>query len=250
MNQHLTKTPRRRASAFKHGAFSSVTLFPWENKAEFEALHHELIDEWKPSGAFEEEAVFTIASCMWKKRRIREKRQIEVLAELNKPPAAPLRELMPFFQNKRERTHYWFSHPKSPRPPVPLGQNRDVEKLLEFSTCLYGDLSDQELGWRFRLAPEFAAELNIAVPRENYPEWIEYLLALKRHLEEVMLPRAIAAQPKEGVAAKMAAEFLTEERILDDLAMEERLDAVMDKAIRRLAQAKTLKQVSGMRVIE
>jgi hypothetical protein len=68
----------RRPSALKHGVFSSAAFFPWENRAEFEALHAELIDEWKPQGAFEEEAVFTIASCMWKKRRIREKRQLEV----------------------------------------------------------------------------------------------------------------------------------------------------------------------------
>jgi hypothetical protein len=37
---------------------------------------------------------------------------------------------------------------------------------------------------------------------------------------------------------------------MEDLAMEERLDMVMDKAIRRLAQAKPLKQVSGIRMIE
>ena len=48
------------------------------------------------------------------------------------------------------------------------------------------------------------------------------------------------------IAAKTASEFLTEDRILEDLALEERLDATMDKAIRRLAQAKALKQISGL----
>jgi hypothetical protein len=33
---------------------------------------------------------------------------------------------------------------------------------------------------------------------------------------------------------------------MEDLALEERLDATMDKAIRRLAQAKALKQMSGL----
>jgi hypothetical protein len=50
----------------------------------------------------------------------------------------------------------------------------------------------------------------------------------------------------EYIAAKTASEFLTEDRILEDLALEERLDATMDKAIRRLAQAKALKQTSGL----
>jgi hypothetical protein len=34
---------------------------------------------------------------------------------------------------------------------------------------------------------------------------------------------------------------------LEDLALEERLDATMDKAIRRLAQAKALKQISELK---
>jgi hypothetical protein len=33
---------------------------------------------------------------------------------------------------------------------------------------------------------------------------------------------------------------------LEDLALQERLDATMDKAIRRWAQAKALKQLSGL----
>jgi hypothetical protein len=39
----------RRPSALKHGAFSSAAFFPWENRADFEALHAELIDEWASS---------------------------------------------------------------------------------------------------------------------------------------------------------------------------------------------------------
>jgi hypothetical protein len=251
MNQlKLTKTSRRRPNALKHGAFSSVTIFPWEDKAEYEALLRELVDEWQPSGAFEEEAVCTIARCMWKKRRILEKRQLEVFAELNKPPASSSRQAEPFFKTRSERTNWWLAQRKPARATIPPGANRDVENLLEFSTSLYGDLSERTLGWKFTMAPEFAAELNIAVPREKYMEWIDYMRALKQHVDEVMLPRAIAAQPKDGLAAKIAAEFLTETRVMEDLAMEERLDIVMDKAIRRLAQAKTLKQVSGIRMIK
>jgi hypothetical protein len=87
-----------RPSALKHGAFSSSAFFPWENRAEFEALHLELIDEWDPNGAFEEEAVFTIASCMWKKRRIQEKRQLEVLTHLRTPDPQSSKEPTPFFR--------------------------------------------------------------------------------------------------------------------------------------------------------
>jgi len=61
------------------------------------------------------------------------------------------------------------------------------------------------------------------------------------------LPRARSERPSDDyIAAQTASEFLTAERILEDLALEERLDATMDKAIRRLAQAKALKQISGL----
>ena len=46
------------------------------------------------------------------------------------------------------------------------------------------------------------------------------------------------------LAAK-AAEFITTDRILEDLGLEERLDAMVDRAMRRLAQMKFMKQISG-----
>ena len=98
----MSRSPKskryNRPGALKHGAFSSSAFFPWENRAEFEALHLELIDEWDPNGAFEEEAVFTIASCMWKKRRIQEKRQLEVLTHLRTPDRQSSKEPTPFFR--------------------------------------------------------------------------------------------------------------------------------------------------------
>ena len=46
------------------------------------------------------------------------------------------------------------------------------------------------------------------------------------------------------LAAK-AAEFITTDRILEDIALEERLDAMVDRAMRRLAQMKFMKQISA-----
>jgi hypothetical protein len=43
--------------------------------------------------------------------------------------------------------------------------------------------------------------------------------------------------------AGKAAEFITADRILEDLALEERLDAMVDRAMRRLAQMKFMKQI-------
>jgi hypothetical protein len=48
----------------------------------------------------------------------------------------------------------------------------------------------------------------------------------------------------DHLAAK-AAGFITTDRILEDLDLEERLDAMVDRAMRRLAQMKFMKQISG-----
>lgn len=240
----------RRPNALKHGVFSSAAFFPWENRAEFEALHKELIEEWKPKGAFEEEAVFTIASCMWKKRRIREKRQLEVLAHLQQPDPQFSKEPTPFFENRIEQLKFTLSHrsrPTAVAPPSPRF-TYDEALLLELSSSFHGELTEETLKWSLDLQPnKYTKHLKDALRRENYPEFIDYVRALKKEIDEVLLPRVRAERPSDDyIAAKTASEFLTPERIMEDLALEERLDATMDKAIRRLAQAKALKQVSGL----
>lgn len=56
-------------NAEKHGVFSADRTMPGEDPREFEELHSALIDEWKPSGPTEEDAVFSLADLIWRKRR-------------------------------------------------------------------------------------------------------------------------------------------------------------------------------------
>jgi hypothetical protein len=245
-----SKPKNRRPNALKHGAFSSVAFFSWENRADFDIIHNELIEEWDPDGAFEQEAVFTIASCMWKKRRIRERRQLEVLAELHQPHPQSSREPTPFFDSKIEQIKFTLSNRSRSTAVAPPSArfNHDEAVLLQLSASLHGEVTEQSLRWTLDLHPnQFTRHLKEAVPRGNYPGFIDYIRALKKEIDEVLLPRVRAERPSdEYIAARTAAEFLTSERIMEDLALEERLDAIMDKAIRRLAQAKALKQMSGL----
>lgn|ERR1700686_5231152 len=92
---------------------------------------------------------------------------------------------------------------------------------------------------------EPSAHLKREVPKANYsttPEWVQ---AVKREVDEVLLPRARAEMDGPDSLAAKAAEFITTDRILEDLALEERLDAMVDRAMRRLAQMKFMKQVSA-----
>jgi hypothetical protein len=60
---------RRRPNALKHGVFSVCPTIPGEDPRQFQELHAELIEEWKPSGPTEEDRVFGITDAMWRKRR-------------------------------------------------------------------------------------------------------------------------------------------------------------------------------------
>jgi hypothetical protein len=201
----------RRPNALKHGVFSSAAFFPWENRAEFETLHNELIDEWKPQGAFEDEAVFTIATCMWKKRRIREKRQLEVLAHLQQPDPQSSKEPGPFFENKIEQLKFTLSNvSKSTAVAPPSARfNHDEALLLKLSSSFHGELTEQTLKWSLDLhRNKYTNHLKEAVQRENYPKFIDYVRALKKEIDEVLLPRVRAERPTdEYIAAKTASEF-------------------------------------------
>ena len=67
----MARKPGGQNNSLKHGTFAGnfVTL-PDEKHDEFELLHLSLIEEWKPAGALEEDAVFTLAQCIWLKRRV------------------------------------------------------------------------------------------------------------------------------------------------------------------------------------
>src|SRR5262249_11770276 len=69
-NDGVARNPQwKRPNAQKHGAFSVCPTIAGEDPREFQELHSALIDEWQPSGPSEEDAVFSLADLMWRKRR-------------------------------------------------------------------------------------------------------------------------------------------------------------------------------------
>jgi hypothetical protein len=235
----------RPPSAYKHGGFSKTVLFPWEDADEFDDLHRSLQEEWEPSGALEEDAVYTILTCIWRKHRIRDKRNLDTLAALQKQDLKELSEKpLPFFDTKQEKTMYALKHmPRSDGRPRYDGA---FSQLIGFSSSLYGRLDGQFLELSIgMLGGELSTHLKREVPKEKYPTTPEWVQAVKREVDEVLLPRARAEMESPDHLAAKAAEFITTDRILEDLTLEERLDAMVDRAMRRLAQMKFMKQISA-----
>ena len=231
-------------NALKHGAFSKALLLPWEDAAEFEALHQQLRDEWQPEGPLEEDTVATYLDCLWRKRRVRQKRQIDTLAAINKPNTICLQQPIPFFEEDIDRIKSSLLQKFKSRT-----EKGDLAaQLLGFSSSLYGKQDYEQVAFSIRwLGGESAAYLQREVPQENYANSSEWIRDLKHHVDTILLPKARAEHDPDSLFLAKAAEFLTEDRILEDIALEERLDARMDRAIRRFAQLKALKQVAGIK---
>src|SRR5438270_13176167 len=69
-----------RPAHLKHGAWAQAVVLPGEDPHEFDHLQRGLIREWRPCGPAEQDAVLTLAKCMWRKRRVERLRE-EVVDE-------------------------------------------------------------------------------------------------------------------------------------------------------------------------
>jgi hypothetical protein len=126
--------------ALKHGGYSATGLLPGEDPVAFEKLHRGLISELCPDGPLEEDTVFDIARCMWRKQnletfRIAEaarKRHSAIRSEMVPSTTPPLEDLDPLLGMMRDWT-----------PPDPA----DVEAATEAAEAQ----ARKELGENYKL---------------------------------------------------------------------------------------------------
>jgi hypothetical protein len=57
-------------SALKHGLYTATDVLPGEDPVKFAKLHRDLITEFVPSGALEDDIVATIARLTWRKQNL------------------------------------------------------------------------------------------------------------------------------------------------------------------------------------
>jgi hypothetical protein len=69
---------RKLHPAFKHGAYCTSSLLPGEDVVVFERLLQDLVKEFAPTGALEEDIVETIARLVWRKRHLETYRSAEI----------------------------------------------------------------------------------------------------------------------------------------------------------------------------
>jgi hypothetical protein len=192
---------------------------------EFKELHSAVAEEWSPAGTTEEEAVFTIATAMWRKRRAHD-----------------------FLKFQLSRNLFDISHPAFDATIGMLVLVGALQKQPEPAFDMYAS--------RF-LRPSKINYLNQKFSRSNFKstsKWAQAVIDEIRLVEptpnyrEYEVPEELRELLGEGpeVWKKMAAiqpSLRSSDLFMQELALNERLDAMIDRAIKRLIQIKAMKQM-------
>ena len=66
----MTVRIKKGHSALKHAGYSATSILPGESEAEFAKLHADLVREWTPNGALENEIVASMAHLLWRLKNL------------------------------------------------------------------------------------------------------------------------------------------------------------------------------------
>ena len=201
-------------NALRHGVFSTMITLPWEDPKEFLTLHSALIAEWNPAGPTEQEAVFTIAKGMWRKRR-----------------------MQLFLDNDMQRCSTYPDH-------VAYHEAHALRSFCKFLESSLEKPENVEVAFGL-LSAEKRDHLKRKFPQLDFQSTSEWIRAIQNEVTSVFLPEAELFDRSVEVLISRDAGFFTQEVVKHELAVEERIDAMIDRSIKRLVHTKTFKQMLG-----
>ena len=193
----------------KHFVFAEhFMVLPHENGDEFELLHQRLIEEWKPVGALEEDTVLTLTNCIWLKRRVEH------------------------FYN-REATWGQF-HQNADEIKLVL----HIAKLLDVAPTL-----KDAMALTARLPELYRKSAEEVLQSDSFHDDKNRIQSLKSHILTVAEGHESFTIETQSLAFKAEKVGHLRELTAKKINLDERLDARIDKALKRLAQLKTFKQM-------
>ena len=193
------KSTDKKYNGLKHGGFAVELILPGERQEDFDALHEGLIAEWAPRGSIEEDAVRTLARLLWRKQRTENYWRSEALENMMKYVVAS-------------------------------GGNQDIKSAAAIAEKLEVATNDREIEiLLLRLPAQFGEAIRSSIPRANYTDPAQWASALVEYLDSELLPTARAARLNGTFAAS-----ITPEQIAQELALHERMEALIDRTIKRL----------------
>jgi hypothetical protein len=201
-----------QSSAQKHGIFAATAILPGEDHGEFKKLLSDLLAEWTPNGPTEEEAVLSIAKAVSRKRRLLQKFLDVQVAK-----------------NQLDPSHKAFD--------ISLGL-RSLVPLLKFSP----ETAFDEYASRF-LRPDKASFLKSKHPRSKYKSAEDWAKALIDEINAMPETQRLPAEAEDVAKLLLSCEAVSHELFQQELTLDERLDVMIDRAVKRLIQMKAMKQM-------
>jgi hypothetical protein len=196
----------KKRNALTHGANAREVMLWSERYEDYDSLRADLRLEFSPSGSTEEYLVRTLLDLRWRRRRLDCYAQIIIQKQLNK-----IRE-----ENETIR---------------------DIENLVALASEFKKADSVEKVGAILsRLAPIYIYFILSHWPLEVGADPVAWGSKIGE-----ALARSRPPTPREG--ADEFVEIFDLDTFDDDLARIERLDAMIDRTIKRLMQVKTMKQM-------
>jgi hypothetical protein len=206
--------------AVKHGAFANTAILPGEDRREFEKLHSGLIEEWAPVGPTEEDAVLSIAKGVWRKRRLQKFLHAEIEIWRSDPE------------------HPLYDHAEGLRNLLNIMEAAPILDLMEAP-----DAFESVIRLAIESTPSYHATiLERMCPREQFKSASAWLQALRMVISGLL--RGVERDGEEpDVLLDRSAKVHTPDVVNHELAVDERIDAMIDRAVKRLVQTKAMKQM-------
>jgi hypothetical protein len=199
---------RKKRNALKHGANAKEVMLGSERYKDYESLRADLDLEFAPNGSTEEYLVKSLADLRWRRRRLDRYDQIIIQKQLNE------------IRKENEAI-------------------RGVENLVAFASEFKKADSEEKVGAILsRLTPIYLCFLICRWPFEKGADPVTWSSKVGEALARWNPPTR-----REG--ADEFVEIFDLDTFDEDLARIERLDAMIDRTIKRLMQIKTMKQMHG-----
>jgi hypothetical protein len=218
-------TKKSNQSALVHGFYSSDIVLPWERAEDFQNLLEGIRLDFMPTGTTEDEIVFEIASLQWKKRRLYRSQQ---LAVLESPIAADI-------DNSGKRSVPGIHRFRKSQRLVKTQFPAAVVNLSEAMTLIAESVANKKnpplgkIGANLRGVARDVEEILSYIKSEEKPQPDEM-----HQLDEKTRADEEASNNAYGL-----------DTIGQDNDMEERLDALIEKSIKRLIIVREFQRMYG-----
>jgi hypothetical protein len=218
----------KRPNAQKHGVFAQAVIIPGEDRREFQELFAEFIEEWKPAGPTQRDAVFDLAETKWRKRRLQKYVQTQLSISTFDPIHPAFNELwgsLMFIGCLRSEPETCFEE--------------HARKYLRADKIDY--LKQKFPRLNYQSTPEWAQAVTyeLITPGSQSPEPEEFDVDFKKAV------RDFKEAAREWKAEQQVAWSITHSRELLEYEFKEteRLDARIARQIKFLVELKTMQKM-------